>query len=217
MIRNYNSTVKTAFSAICKLWRDIVFPPLCACCKESTQEKLFCSDCWALCAPIEALEKCPHCFEDSHGLCRKCLRKPELPFRRAYVFEDTEPSRILAKQPIDTIAAFMMKSFISLEWPLPDIVIPMPGAKAAALKFSEMIHKPIANLFSKGWKGDVEAIDTGLILLVIDLGHSLEECKLAISSLAEASPKRGYLLSLFPLPILKSGSHMDMRLERRGL
>lgn len=200
MTPDYSSSVKTGFLGLCRLWREMVFPPLCASCKEGTQEKLFCACCWALCSPPDEREKCPHCFEDSEGLCRKCIRKPDLPFTRAYVFEDTEPSRLLAKQSVETIAAFMMYSFISLDWPLPDVVIPMPGAKAVALCFAKMIQRPIANLFSKGWKGDVEAIDARLVLLLIDLGHSLDECKLAISSLSEASPKRGYLLSLFSLP-----------------
>lgn len=199
MIPRFNSSVKIGFLGLCKIWREIVFPPFCVCCKEPTEMKLFCSACWALCAPSDPVEKCPHCFENSEGLCRQCIKNPSLPFSRAYVFEDTEPSRILAKQATETIVAFMMHSWISLDWKVPDVIISMPGASEIANAFSVMIKRPILNLFTRNWECDVEAIDVEKTLLVIAMGSSMQECKQAISSLSAASPKRGYLLSLFQL------------------
>ncbi len=149
--------------------------------------------------PPDPIEKCPHCFEDSEGLCRICRRNPDLPFSRAFVFEDTEVAMSLAKLESEDLVAFAMVQWVNLEWPLPDIVIPMPGAEGIARQFSAMIGRPMVCCltYRETWECDAESLDTDLVLLVIDKSCSKEECHGAIQALSSTFPKRGYLLSLF--------------------
>jgi hypothetical protein len=127
------------------------------------------------------------------------VKGPRLPFTGAYVFEETEPARLLAQQSSDIIAAFALHAWVSFDWEVPDVIIPMRGAGGIAVVFSEMIRRPVANLFThnRGLRCDVDAIDEGQILLIINVDSPLEECTQAIRQLIGASPRRGYLLNLF--------------------
>ena len=182
-----------------KIWRDLIFPPFCTACKDRCETKFFCPSCWKMAVPPDPIEKCPHCFEDSEGLCRICRRNPDLPFSRAFVFEDTEVAMSLAKLESEDLVAFAMVQWVNLEWPLPDIVIPMPGAEGIARQFSAMIGRPMVCCltYRETWECDAESLDTDLVLLVIDKSCSKEECHGAIQALSSTFPKRGYLLSLF--------------------
>jgi hypothetical protein len=191
MIPKFNFKGKSVFSAYCSILRDLIFPPFCTSCEGPLDMKLFCSDCWSLCASPDPIDKCPHCFEDSEGLCSLCRRSPDLPFPQAYVFEDTEPAWILVRQQSDILASFMIRSWIQLDWEVPDVIFPMPGMEEVAFLFAEMIERPLAHF------SDVDAIDEHQVILVIDQGSSLEELRKAIRSLSSASPKKGYLLTLF--------------------
>jgi hypothetical protein len=182
---------------IVQAWIDFFFPPLCVGCGERSATKFFCPSCWELCAAPDPVGRCPHCFEESDGLCKRCGTDADLPFSRASVFEATGPALHLARARPDLLAAFAARRWVELDWPFPDVVIPMRGAAKLALEFSSMIDRPYANLFKR--KGcDAEAIETDMTLLLIDTGASLANAKEAIHSLAEAFPKKGFLLSLFP-------------------
>src|SRR3990167_2130986 len=142
MIRNFISKVKSDFS----IFRNLVFPPFCAICKEKCEAKLFCPTCWALCASPDPLEKCAHCFEDAEGLCRRCKRNPILTFPRAYVFESVSPALHLAEKRADLLAAFAICQWARLDWLLPDVVIAMPGMQKVAIDFAKRILRPFAHM-----------------------------------------------------------------------
>lgn len=186
MSPSFSSSVKNVFSAFC----DTIFPPLCVICKEHAQTKIFCPLCWGLCAAPDPIERCPHCFTESDGLCGQCQRSPRLSFTLANVFEETDPAFHLAKMDSDTVAAFAIYAWVNLDWTFPDLVIPMPGSKEIAFRFAEMIERPLGSL-------DVEAMDEEQTLLVFNCGGALEELEKAVRGLSFAAPKRGYVLSLF--------------------
>ena len=103
---------------------------------------------------------------------------------------------MLAKQYSETITAFAIQAWVSLDWPVPDVIVPMPGAKSFAMGFSEIIGSPIAHLFTRDLRCDVDAIHVDQIILILNVESSLEECSQAIRQLVGASPLRGYLLSV---------------------
>ncbi|HSX13072.1 MAG TPA: hypothetical protein VLE96_01445 [Chlamydiales bacterium] len=183
---SFSSSVKSVFSA----FSDILFPPLCVICKERSQTKVFCPSCWSLCSFPDPVNRCPHCFIESEGLCRQCVTKPLLPFTLGCIFEETDPAFHLSKMEGETVAAFAINAFVHLEWPIPDLVIPMPGGREVANYFAEMLQRPLGST-------DPEAMNEDQVLLVLNAFHSVEELDKVVKKLALASPRRGFILSLF--------------------
>ena len=132
-------------------------------------------------------------------MCRRCRKDPLLIFSRASVFDATEAAFQLARARPDLLAAFAVHQWAQLDWPVPDVVIPIGKAKKIAQMFAEMIERPYANILKRKerWECDDEAIDEDLVILLIDDHSPMPECQNAIGALTEASPKKGYLLSLF--------------------
>ena len=181
-------------------WLQVIFPPLCQSCKAPAQGPLFCSLCWEQCAPPDPKERCPHCFEEGGGLCSGCVKKPLLPFSTAWVFEEADPPRILSRQRPDTLSSFAQMQWAQLNWPRPDVLIPMPEAKKWSLDWACAADWPYADILSKkgDWRCDAEAIEEGLTLLVLDVESSAEDLREVCNALAQAFPKKGFILRLFP-------------------
>jgi hypothetical protein len=132
-------------------------------------------------------------------MCKECKTNPRLSFSRAAVFEPSPPTFYLARKMPDLLPSFAVLQWIQLDWPLPDAVVPMRGAKGLALAFAEMIDRPFAPVLK-----DPEAVEEDQTLLLIDAHSGIEEADAAISLLAEAFPKKSFLLSLFPYGIRDS-------------
>lgn len=186
MLQSFNSSVKSVFSAFC----DLLFPPLCVICKERSKTKLFCPACWELCTFPDPVDRCPHCYSHSEGLCRRCVNKPIFSFTHAFIFEETDPAFHLARIDSETVAAFAIYAFIQLDWPIPDIVIPTPESREIALKFAEMLERPLGKI-------DPETIEEGKILLIFNKNQSIEDLQKVLRKLSLASPKRGFIISIF--------------------
>lgn len=186
-------------SSFVKICRDFIFPPLCVICKERCETKMFCPACWELCSPIDPIEKCPHCFDDSQGICNRCKRTPALAFPKAAIFDETEPARYIAKKEKEMLASFALFQWSRLDWPIPDVVIPLSNAKSFANALATFLHRPIADILTLGneWKCDEEGIQIDQEILVCNFENSMEECRKAIQSLSPTFPKKGYLLSVF--------------------
>ncbi len=180
----------------CESLRDFIFPPFCQACKDPCRTKLFCPSCWDLCCFPDPLEKCPHCFLDSEGLCKQCRKDPILPFASGYVFEDTEPVHSLLRQGEDVLASFAVCQWAQLDWEMPDVIIPMPGARLWAFYFAQMLRRPLANVFSSQGLVDLQSIDDQLVVLVLDRGSKEKERRHLIESLMQAYPRKGYVLGL---------------------
>ncbi len=185
------SSVKNGFLACCNHLRDVSFPPYCVACKEPCQTKWFCLSCWMFCVPPDPSERCPHCFKESEGLCKECKKNPYLSFAQGCVFENTHLVPHLQQMEKKTLAAFAIRAWVNLDWPIPDVILPMSGSYRLARFFSEMLNCPMMS--------DVDAIEEDQILLVLNENASLQECKEAIAALGTCSPKRGYLLHLFEI------------------
>jgi len=176
-----------------------VFPPVCACCEEETTgDSYFCSACWQECEAVDPAERCPHCFEESEGTCRRCRRHPLAPYVRASVFQEVRAAYVLARAKPECLPAFAVRQWGRLAWEMPDVVVPLKGARTFGLEFAERIERPFAPIVRKRWC-DVEAIEEGLVILLLDTVGDAREAKRVMGELREASPKKGYLLSLFPL------------------
>ncbi len=145
---------------------------------------------------VDPMSRCPHCFEESEGLCFRCRKTPLMVFTKAFLFESFPSAFYLVKQNEDVIVSFLICGWARLDWQMPDLVIAAPTMEKIALQFSEKIEKPC--LFLKSYLfSDVEKIEEDLVLLILDRGSGLEDQRKMVQSLASTFPKRGYLLSLF--------------------
>lgn len=190
-------------SLITKAWkayRDFVFPPFCLDCRERCETKVFCPSCWQSCAPPDPVDRCRHCFEEKEGkgnLCRVCKRAPALPIARAYVFEKDAP--ILRLQEEKSWACFALYQWVQLDWPVPDVIVPMPGRESIALAraFASFLPCPVVQAIRSDFSCKLDWLEENQVILILDVGHSVEYLKKAISSLSETFPKRMFLLTLW--------------------
>jgi competence protein ComFC len=118
----------------------LVYPPLCLHCKQAllNPHPLLCSLCSDLLELLDPNERCSQCFSSEYNpkikLCVHCLH--ELPFldRIAAVFDYTGPAATLIKKFKYSdmphlkkgIAAYMAAQFLQLDWPAPDLIVPVP-------------------------------------------------------------------------------------------
>lgn len=118
----------------------LVYPPYCLHCETliSYPGPLLCEPCSNLLALIDPSERCPACFNFSErgdtGLCSHCVQAPRLFYRMAAAFDYIGPAASLIKkfkyanQPYlaKGIGASLIGQFNRLQWPLPDLIIPVP-------------------------------------------------------------------------------------------
>lgn len=181
---------------------DLIFPPLCLSCKERCSTRYLCPDCWWLCEPPDPAERCRHCFDelDQRGtLCSQCRQEPRLSTVRAYVFDPESPARCLGL-PAQAMAGFAVHQWIQLEWPLPEVVIPMPDSDSVTIgrAFAQMLQIPFIRALETGYTYKEERLEENQLCLLFDVSHSLLELKKATLALAASFPKRIFLLSLLP-------------------
>jgi competence protein ComFC len=120
---------------------NLIYPPLCIHCHGEMLDDaaLLCSDCLPLLQLIEAQERCPVCFRSrgagSRSPCRACAMGGDLHFDGiAAAFDYIGPAASLIRkmkygnQPnlARGMAALMITQFLKMEWPIPDLVIPVP-------------------------------------------------------------------------------------------
>ena len=118
----------------------LVYPPLCIECGEGVGEgtTLYCSGCLELLDPIDRSQRCPYCFSHDYcarrRLCAHCIREEPLFQGMAAVYEYQGPPATLVKrikyggQPglAPGAAALMAMYWLDLEWPKPDLIVPVP-------------------------------------------------------------------------------------------
>ena len=162
----------------------LLFPPLCLSCEEPmhSPDHLFCDLCSSLLELIDPTLRCPRCFSlDYSPLKRKCARCSHIrhPFSGiAAAFEYTGPAAALVKKMkygglsylAKTFAACLITQLDQLNWPSPDIIVPVPSsldrkfqrgfnqsallAREVALllniSFQEPLTKPMGNYSQAG-------------------------------------------------------------------
>jgi ComF family protein len=121
---------------------DFIYPPLClhcgSCLIQSTY--LLCPTCVNLLELIEPSSRCLFCFsekdEEKLHVCLECRTRPSFLDGAAASFDFLGPASTLIKKMkyshmpyLDkAIAAYMIAQFCKLDWPLPDVIIPVPIA-----------------------------------------------------------------------------------------
>lgn len=110
----------------------LLYPPLCLQCGESIQEeeRLFCKVCLTYLTLIEPEGRCPFCFGES---CKECKE----PWGRvAAACDEIGPAATLLYQLKQSDSPYLAKGagalmatqFLKMEWPFPDLIVPVPLA-----------------------------------------------------------------------------------------
>lgn len=118
---------------------DFVYPPLCLHCENFFEQdmKIFCRQCMQGFELIDPKGLCFHCFQRPkafRGLCQECLRFRFFWVRQAACFEYKGPLitflKFLKYRGYDGFAkgaaAFMAYQYFKLNWPIPDLIVPVP-------------------------------------------------------------------------------------------
>ena len=185
-----------------RCFTDLIFPPLCLACKEKCDTKFLCPDCWQLCSLPDPVERCRHCFEelDSRGnLCAQCRKEKLLPVVRAYVFDPESPAYRLGWEAVDAMAGFAFVQWIQLEWPLPDMIVPMPNRESVAIgaSLARLIDRPIARALTGDCEYKEDRLEEDQEILLFDVSNPMGLLKRGSGALFESFPKRIRILSLF--------------------
>jgi hypothetical protein len=186
-------------------WLEFIYPPLCQICKEPSKIPLFCEGCWEMCSLPLPLGRCHHCFEEIEGdLCERCRRKASLRYPSAFVFEPTPPalhliSLALRESPA-SLAAFAFFQWDRLNWPQPDVVVPLPKAEDIAREFASLSGSFFADVLKSGeeWTCESSILEEDSTVLLIAIAYSYEEMTQAIEAILEAFPKKVFVLTLVP-------------------
>lgn len=120
---------------------------------------LFCKGCASFFELIDPMSRCPYCFRENDGKrpCPECIRKKRWGLKMGAALDYVGPVMTLVKKLkygkipylAKTASAFMTAQFFQLEWPIPDVIIPVPrrhwflGVNHAAL-----LAKKLANSLS---------------------------------------------------------------------
>lgn len=162
---------------------------------------MLCPSCWLLCTPPDPATRCRHCFkeiDEESKLCRNCRWKKSLPIPRAYVFDPESPARHLGLEASDALAGFAILQWIQLDWPMPDVIVPMSDAKAIAFDFAKLLDLPFVQALSKECEYLDEKLEDNQIVLLFDVSSSFSQLEKAVSALKNSFPSKIYLLSLMP-------------------
>jgi ComF family protein len=121
---------------LCNAWLEFLLPQSCLHCEMPKDPDVFlCDTCLELLHLVEAEERCQKCFLPSKlNICLGCSKKTTLWHSAAAAFEYEGPAATLVKKLkyggykhlAKGIAAFMVGQLLRLEWPLPDVIVPVP-------------------------------------------------------------------------------------------
>jgi competence protein ComFC len=148
---------------------NLIYPPICLHCKQSLNQDnhLLCEACLAILELADPSERCLFCFSpeslSEQQICSECLIKPPILNGMAAAFDYVGPSACLVRKLKYSDQAFLAKGcggylaaqFLRLEWPIPDVIIPVPitfthwlergynQSHLIALTLSEIIKSPV--------------------------------------------------------------------------
>lgn len=156
---------------------DLLFPRLCLHCHSHAIDghRPLCPDCLHHLEFLDPAYHCQYCFSylDSpvNPVCYDCRKLPSFLFRVGSVFEHQGPAATLVQKLkygslphlAEGAAAFMAVQFHQLEWPLPDLIIPVPiswerkmerGYNQSVLlaeHLGEMLNRPVVHALGRAW------------------------------------------------------------------
>lgn len=139
-LRNTALLLTRAVHHLGKAFIHLLYPPCCLHCRLYLDDPahILCESCLHLMETLNPTERCPLCFSpDYHPLlklCKDCARRPLCFDGMAAVFDFLGPPATLVKKLkysnrpdlAEGMAAYLITQFCQLNWPLPEIVIPVP-------------------------------------------------------------------------------------------
>ena len=155
---------------------DLIYPPLCLHCDETLESgcKIFCRSCLEMMEMIDPLTRCSLCFSsdldrEKENKCQGCRKNPRNISHIASVFDYEGPAATLVKQLkyggqsylAKGGGAYLAAQFLTLGWPIPDFILPMPMAPLRrwergynqsmllAQTFSQLIQCPVSTLLKR--------------------------------------------------------------------
>lgn len=190
---------RDAFLVLCNLL-DLLFPPLCLSCHEKCSTKYLCPNCWFLCQLPDPTTRCRHCFTTLNyktDLCLDCRHTPN-PTVQAHAFDLYSPASFLPLDAAEAMASFAYLLYIQLEWPTPNVLIPMPDTRSLAIAphLASLLNCPLSRALDPTLHYKQEHLEEGLILLVFSAQNSPQSLQEASDSLSQSTPSKTYLLSL---------------------
>lgn len=119
---------------------NLIYPPLCLHCKACLPNDAhqLCHTCLTLLELIDPAECCPCCFSPDYSpelsLCHDCIKFTPILNGRAAAFDYLGPAAALVRQLkyhnqahlAEGCSAYMAAQFLQLNWPMPDVLIPVP-------------------------------------------------------------------------------------------
>lgn len=182
---------------------DFFYPPLCLSCQERSSTRFLCPNCWLFCALPDPVDRCRHCFEEldqRHDLCKRCRDEPALAATRAYVFDPASPAHYLGLDAPEAMAGFAYIQWLQLEWPAPTALIPMPDRDSISIgrALADLMEIPFIRALAFDGIYKEGRLEEDEMLLLFDVSNFIDQIQKAAHSLADASPKKIYQLSLFP-------------------
>lgn len=119
---------------------NLLYPPICLHCRNlnGQAQHPLCEECVCLLEPIDHLERCSYCFAPHEllekGPCHSCRKLDQILHGVSSVFDYVGPAASLVKrlkyanQPYlaKGCGAYMAAQFLKMEWPFPDLIIPVP-------------------------------------------------------------------------------------------
>lgn len=153
----------------------LIFPPQCAHCRTSLSDSslILCQQCLELLELIDPSDRCPYCFSQdyrpSHKICGNCQKCPPILNGLASAFDYFGPAASLVKkikyqnQPhlAAGCGAYLAAQYLALEWPLPDVIVPVPIAfthliergfnqsQLMAESLSKILQKPVKEVLMR--------------------------------------------------------------------
>lgn len=118
---------------------NLIYPRLCLHCEATVDKgsRLFCRGCSSFFELIDPRTRCIYCFNETEGRspCAECIRKKSWGLNIASALDYLGAVATLVKQLkhgrmpylAKTASAFMLTQLTHLNWPTPDIVVPVPG------------------------------------------------------------------------------------------
>jgi len=121
---------------------NLIYPPICLHCnsKLSDPSTLLCAQCLSLLELVDPQERCPLCFSVNYCTkkrrCDECYKRHPILNGLAASFDYLGPAATLVKKLkysnqtylAEGCGAYLAAQFLSLEWPMPDLIVPVPIA-----------------------------------------------------------------------------------------
>lgn len=141
----------------------LLYPTSCLHCgiKELDSSRPLCTNCLSLLELIHPEQRCSRCFNELSGSRCPCTKKFSSCIRIAAVFEYHGPVTSLLQNAKENglphlakgIASWMAVQLITLSWPLPDCIVPVPSSFLSRWHrgycLCTLIAKELGNIFQR--------------------------------------------------------------------